>query len=266
MAEGFIVRKAGGGATTEAPTINVTEETSILKFTLTNNDDNTAFITYKIDTLFDTVELTSGATSSEITIDTLADGTYTLEAYATVVGEVVTSDTVGITLTLNTYELIADVEVTSNTTQIDFDNLNITKDDELRLVYTLVQDNTSVASFRLYVNNDTNTSNYANQRLFGNGSSLTAERVSNNLFATSFYNQETSGYADIKISNNDRFVVSSYHVMKIGSASSSIENRSINMMKTTGNVSSITKLSVNTDRNMIQGTRLTLYKVNTGSA
>ena len=91
MAEGFIVRKGGvTSETTAAPTITIIEESTQLIFTLKNNDDNTAIITYEIDDILESIELAADATSSNITIDTLDSGEYTLTAYATVVGEVAT--------------------------------------------------------------------------------------------------------------------------------------------------------------------------------
>jgi hypothetical protein len=89
MGEAFIVRKGGVvSETTAAPTITIiSEDPTGVTFTLTNNDDNTAVIVYEIDTTQDFVELAAAATSTNITV-ALAVGTYTLSAFATVVGEV----------------------------------------------------------------------------------------------------------------------------------------------------------------------------------
>ena len=163
------------------------------------------------------------------------------------------------------YELIADVNVTTATTQIDFDNLNITKDDELRLVYTAVG-GSGTFRWRIFPNNLTNESNYHTQILEGSGSSLVAGRLNvNNLVNPD--NRKNSGYADIKISNNDRFVVQSQEIWNVGSGSSGIRNSSNNIVGTQ-TVSSITKLSIISvvSNGILANSRLTLYKVNTGVA
>ena len=165
------------------------------------------------------------------------------------------------------YELIADVDVTTATTQIDFDNLNITKDDELRLVYTFEGDSTTESIIRMFPNNLTTNTNYHIQFLYGNGSSIIALKQNDNRITQARSNQKASGFADIKVSNNDRFVFQSQHSDHIGSNSSDIRNFNINGVGTQ-TVTSITKLSVISGRTngIAVGSRLQLYKVNKGSA
>ena len=160
------------------------------------------------------------------------------------------------------YELIADVNVTTNTTQIDFDNLNITKDDELRLVYTLVgSSSTNFTNCALFVNNNNTASNYFRQRLIGFGSTLSASRNNINYFGGARSNKKISGFADIKISNNDRYVFQSQFINGIGAESSAVDNVNENVVGTF-TITSITKLSVVAFSEQIAvGSRLQLYKV-----
>lgn len=164
------------------------------------------------------------------------------------------------------YELIADINVATATTQIDFDNLNITKDDELRLVYTLVGDTTSAFAAYSLRSNDI-TSNYTNQQLAAGGSSFFPSRVNDAVFSFARSNRRVSGFVDVKVSNNDRFVFQSQFILFLGSESSSIEQYNRNGVNTS-TVTSITKLSVVSDRTngIAVGSRLQLYKVNTGVA
>jgi hypothetical protein len=87
MGEGFIVRK--GGAVTEqalAPTITEVSKTdSEIVFTITNNDASTAVILWEVDDSSpdaNSLELATGVTSNNITVDSLADDT-TFIVYAT---------------------------------------------------------------------------------------------------------------------------------------------------------------------------------------
>ena len=166
-------------------------------------------------------------------------------------------------LPFGAYELIADVNVTANTTQIDFDNLNITKDDELRLVYTFVGDSsTSNSLYSIRYNNV--SSNYTRQSMESSfdGSLINASRGTNSFISFGRSTRKSSGFSDIKVSNNDRFVSQSNNSFFIGAESSNIIQTHGNIINTS-TVSSITKLSVVSNRTngIAVGSRLQLYKV-----
>jgi hypothetical protein len=99
MADGFIVRK--GGAVTEqalAPTITeVSVDLTEIVFTITNNDASTAVILYEIGDVTpdeNSIELAGAATSSNITVTGLDQGTtYTVSATASVTGKVLSNVT-----------------------------------------------------------------------------------------------------------------------------------------------------------------------------
>ena len=269
MGEGFIVRRGGVvSETTAAPTITIISETdSDVTFTLTNNDDNTAIVTYEIDDEYGAVELAAAATSGNITVE-LAGGTYTLTAYATVVGEVAsTSDAAVEIVVIPAFELLfdSDDEVTLPQTQIDITGLSIGKNDELRMVYTLVGDSTTINNVQIQINNI--TSNYTRQELAGNGTTLSSGRFSNSVFALPGSNRKNSGFIDIKVSENSRFVANCNTIGFVGSNSSSIIQR-INNIINTGTVTSITSLLITGSRTngIVSGSRIRLYKVNTGEA
>lgn len=163
----------------------------------------------------------------------------------------------------DTYELLAEHTVYSPTTQIDIP-VNITKDDEVRLVYTFVGDDpTAFNTIGLYPNDLTTNSNYWRQSLEGNGTFIGGLRSNINLLSFARSGNIVSGFADIKISNNNRFVMQSQQVYTVGSQASAVQNLNYNTVGTQ-TVSSITKLSIITDRtNGIQpGSKIQLFKVN----
>jgi len=269
MGEAFIVRKGGVvSETTASPTITIVTETDTdVTFTLTNNDDNTAFITYEIDDDIAVIELAAAATSSNITV-ALAAGTYTLTAYATVVGEVASQSTTAVEIVqIFEFELLFDSTgtVTFPQTSFDITGLSIGKNDELRMVYTFVQGSGSTSLYGVYPNDLTTTTQYYSQNLQGGGTTINAERANANRFTQG--PAKVSGEAMIKVSNNDRFVVQSNTVYSIGSGSSSIFNTNWNIVGIQ-TVTSITKLSIiATQTNGVgAGSRIRLYKVNTGDA
>jgi hypothetical protein len=268
MGEAFIVRKGGVVSdTTAAPTITiVSEDPTGVTFTLTNNDDNTAFITYEIDDEIGAVELAAAATSGNITV-ALAAGTYTLTAYATVVGEVATQSTAAVEIVvIPTFELLGTVTISTATNEVNFINLNITKDDNLQLVSTAVGDVTGDNSQGfLYVNNNTTGSNYTGQELQGEAGVISAARYTNPFFVVARSNQPGQSLVNIKISNNDRFVYQAMQLRNIGDTGNLAEHFSTNVV---GNftVSSITSINIRGSRNFTAGTKFTLYKVNTGDA
>lgn len=179
MGEGKIVRR-GGGAKTAIPSITVvsTSPTGVT-FTLTNNDDNAAVVSYNISTSTGAVSLASSATSSNITVD-LTAGTYTLTAVATVVGEVATQSTAAVEIVqiLVSYELLHDSgSLASATTTYTIDNLNISKSDNLVLVSTLLSSN---AGLRIGINGNNTITNYNVQVFESYGTSFTYARVNDN--------------------------------------------------------------------------------------
>jgi hypothetical protein len=277
MGEGFIVRKGGVVSdTTAAPTITIVTETDTdVTFTLTNNDDNTAFITYEIDDDIAVIELAAAATSGNITV-ALAAGTYTLTAYATVVGEVVSQSTAAVEIVVIEFVLLYDSltaddgdPISLPTTQIDITGLSIGKNDELRLVYTLNNNSTTFRVYSLFVNDNTTISNYSYQELSGSGSTIKAFRQNTPYFTfvSNIANKVSTGFVDIKVSNNDRYVGQSQFVRSIGSQSANIEQTNINLVSSFS-VTSITKLSVVAEvaNGIAAGSRIRLYKVNTGDA
>jgi hypothetical protein len=276
MGEAFIVRKGGVvSETTATPTITIVTETDTdVTFTLTNNDDNTAFITYEIDDNIAVIELAAAATSGNITV-ALAVGTYTLTAYATVVGEVASQSTTAVEIVSIQFELLYDSLTADNgdpitlpTTQVDITGLNIGKNDELRLVWTLVGGTTGTNIYRVLPNDQTTLTNYHFQTLSGNGSTISAGRVNSNEAAFAGGTTKTSGFIDIKVSENGRFVAQSQFVTNTGSNSSNVQQFNFNIVSSGFTLTSITKLSVvaSTTNGIGTGSRIRLYKVNTGDA
>jgi hypothetical protein len=171
------------------------------------------------------------------------------------------------------YELLYDSLTANNgnpitlpTTQIDITGLSIGKNDELRLVYTLKAPS-STLDYGLYVNGNNTASSYIWQRLVGNGTSIILNNINNSVFADST-SAGSSGFADIKVSNNDKFVVQSQFALTIGSGSSSIQNRNYNLVGIGFTLTSITSLRISctTTNGIAAGSRIRLYKVNTGEA
>ena len=256
----YVITPTPPTPSTAAPSITiVTEAADGVTFTLTNNDDNTALISYEVDGNRDVISLAAAATSSNITV-ALTEGTYTLSAFATVVGEVATSATTSVEIVVPLYELLYSETVATAKTQIDITGLSIGKDDGLRLVYTFVGDSTDANNVAIQVNDI--TANYTTQLLGGQSTTLVASRdsVSNIFFGRS--NQKTAGIADIKVSNNDRFVCQSQFMETMGSGSSAIRHFNHNIVNT-GTVSSITKLSLISSRTngIAVGSKIALYKV-----
>jgi len=276
MGEAFIVRRGGVvSETTAAPTITIVTETDTdVTFTLTNNDDNTAIVTYEIDDEIGGVELAAAATSSNITV-ALAEGTYTLTAYATVVGEVASSATASVEIVIPEFVLLYDSLTAANgsnavpATQLDITGLSIGKNDELRMVFTFVGDSsTTFGSVSLFVNNETTATDYHRQSLDGLGSTIAAGRSNNNIISFIRSINKSVGFSDIKISENGRFVSQSQMVDTAGSESSSIQNLNYNGVGSGFTITSITKLSIVSSRTngIASGSRIRLYKVNTGDA
>jgi hypothetical protein len=226
------------------------------------------------------VTLDDGDTSSNITISDLDDDEeYIVYAIASAFGKqfspqaslAITTDEIPIP----EFELLYDSLTADNgdpitlpVTQLDITGLSIGKNDELRLVYTLVGDSTTGNVCALFPNDLTTTTNYHRQGLQANGTNIVAARVNNNTFAISRSNERAVGVTDVKISNNDRFVFESGLLEGVGGESNIIRNLNLNCVGTAFTLTSITKLSIVGSRTngITAGSRIRLYKVNTGDA
>ena len=160
------------------------------------------------------------------------------------------------------YELLADVEVQSNTTQIDFDNLNITKDDELVLRSTVVSNASGFGAAYLFVNDNTTEANYYTQTLQNLGYDPRSNRP---LYLSFDDNKKNVAKTKIKVSNEGRFIFQVEQTQRTSSSDNYIEKE---YAQSTFTITSINKLTIITrSANEIgQGSRFTLYKVTKGSA
>ena len=164
-----------------------------------------------------------------------------------------------------TYELLYEETVTSAKTQIDITGLNITKDDEIRLVFTHIGANdTNGTNVSIYPNDQTTASNYTRQYLIAFGSSILGGRENIPQIVGSRLSKESLSITDIKIINNDKYVSQTYFQQPHGSTSNEIQNRNYNIVGHNFTLTTITKLSlVATDTNGINvGSKIQLFKVN----
>jgi hypothetical protein len=157
-------------------------------------------------------------------------------------------------------EKVADIVVSSNTTQVDITGLDIQKGSE----YLLVSDGLIGGSsdyWELFVNNNTTSSNYYVQFINGEGTTAAAGR--NNLadFSESGSNTRFLTYSHIKLSNIGAYTSQNYSIREFGTSSLRIVNKFIS--STAENITSINQLNIRSFRsNGIQSTsRFQLYKL-----
>ena len=274
----YVITPTPPPPTTATPTLTEVSKTdTAITFTVTNNDAESATVYYDFDDEVtslseDNVTLATTATSSNIEITGLtAETQYTLYSVASAFNKQFSPQTsLAITTDatpLPQYELLYEQDVATATTQIDITGLSIGKDDGLRLVYTFKNGTSTTSGIRIYPNNLTTDTNYHSQFLQGGGSAISAGRFNQNRITQVNATDSVSGFADIKISNNDRFVCQAQTIYDIGSGSSNIFNTNWNVVGTQ-TVSSITSLSISAfEANGIKiGSKIALYKVNGGTA
>lgn len=158
------------------------------------------------------------------------------------------------------YELIGDVTVGTNTTQVDFTGLNIGKDDELLLVSKSVNTTSNPVGADLFINNNTTGTNYYRQVLEGNGTSVTAFRSNS---ASIFpWDNNTSGLSFVKIRlTNSGYVVAQSEMLRF--VGSSGARMFVPHLTTTFTITSLTQLTIKTTEanHLGSGSRFQLYKL-----
>lgn len=262
MGEALLVRR--GSATQAAPpTVNVIQgDLTGLTFTLTNNDSNTAIVSYEIDGQFGAVELAAAATSAQIFIK-LPSGTYTFTAYASVLKKIVVSDEVSIQINIPAFDVLFDSgQVDSDTQQIDITGLNIDNNDELLMVYSFVSA-PGTTLYSIQVNDiTTNYTNFVHFHSGGSAPQLTRNthtqftQAKNSSFgAAANSGTPVGGTMEIRLTDNNRFITNSAHLQDNNFRNSFILN--------TAEISTITKLSIiaSLTDGIFTNSRIVLYQV-----
>lgn len=105
------------------------------------------------------------------------------------------------------YELLADIEVTSTTTNVYINGLNIGKGDEVVLVSNINNNYSGLVNFYLFCNDNVVTTNYYSQKIVASATSVTAERVNTPTILYVGTSGRTSlDVTNVKLTNNGYFV------------------------------------------------------------
>lgn len=155
---------------------------------------------------------------------------------------------------------VAEVDVSTATTSVTFDNLTIGKDSE----YLLVADRfnpTSSSSIRLFANNNQTNTNYWRQFVYAAGTTTGATRVNESSFGYSITNHRVLSIASIKLTNNGYFTVQSNYAADYTTGSEVYIGKQY--MTSTFTTTEITRLDVVSQaaNGLGVGSRIELYKL-----
>ena len=160
---------------------------------------------------------------------------------------------------MGAWQEIVDYTVPSNTTQVDFTGLNITKDDFIRVVTTINNTSSGAGTIGIFPNNDTNDNNYYRQLIRAFGGEFNASRVNQFRFGLIGPNKigNINGY--LKISKNNKLNVFGNYNDNNGS---SVENN-FSYTTSTSSFTSITSLSLKSNQTNGLGanSRIQIYKL-----
>jgi len=160
---------------------------------------------------------------------------------------------------MGAYTEIVDFTFTANETSRTFSGLNITKDDFIKVVATIVNPTGADANYRL-LGNSSIASNYHDQTLIATGTTIVAARANDAKFMRIKAGGTGSGVAYIKLSENDRLNNFSNHNYNIGSDVHTwfYYNTSSGATFTSG----ITSLTLTSETNGIgTGSRIQIYRL-----
>jgi hypothetical protein len=158
-------------------------------------------------------------------------------------------------------EKVADITVTSNTTQVDITGLNIEKDSEYLLVSNGVNATGSNNNLLMTPNNQTTITNYFTQSIAGFGSSSGASRRNEPRFMFMSGNQRGLTHTHIKLSNIEAYTFQSYGINQVGQSTIVLDNNFSS--STAENITSINQLNIISDQTngIGSGSRFELYKL-----
>lgn len=108
----------------------------------------------------------------------------------------------------NEYQKLADITVSSATTNVDITGLNIGKDEEIVLVCDINSVNSDHEMY-LTVNGNNTITNYWHQRMYGAGATVGGARANTPLFIGLLNGKKGFVNSKIKLTNNGYFVFQS---------------------------------------------------------
>lgn len=280
MGKVFITRKGGpAGNKTGTPIVTITDISDTFVIAdIENTDANEAKIYYEFDNAdpsASSIVIAGETTETGLELNNLTPETsYVLYAKAAQEGvlfsDVVQTDSF---TTLEpqafTYELLAEVDVTTATNSIVFDNLNISQNDSLRISYTFAPDTTSTSLYRLYVNESIGTGFYVYQLVWGDGTTFNSARDTSETFMAFALNGDTTaGFTDVNVTEHGRFFYNTEFSPEIGAAGNGMQLRNYATINNDITLTTINKLTIasSTSTGIGVGSRVQLYKVNSGDA
>jgi hypothetical protein len=155
---------------------------------------------------------------------------------------------------------VADIIVSTATTQVDITGLSIDKDSEYMLVSDIVQTINSYSNFSIFANGNNTGTNYYTQMLWAYGTVVSGQRLN----ASFIYDINNSGsclaMTNLKLTNNGYLTSQSNIASTIGGANILIQK---NYATSTFTLTSITSLRIASSlaNGIGIGSRFTLYKM-----
>jgi hypothetical protein len=157
---------------------------------------------------------------------------------------------------------IVDYTVPSNTTSVVLNNFGtITKDDFIKVVATIGTTNADTNFVSIYANSDTSGSNYHQQALDANGTSVTAFRDNDNYPIITNGNSFSTTIAYIKLSENDKFNVFVNGNTENGSSIRTRFQYVTSVNSFTSGITSLTFETTLTARPIASGSRIQIYRL-----
>jgi hypothetical protein len=159
-------------------------------------------------------------------------------------------------------EKVADITVTSNTTQVDITGLDIEKESEYLLVSNITNNISADLFLNAFINNNTTATNYYAQTIAASGTSLGAGRLNNANIA--IYRGATAPnllYTYFKLSNIGVYTAQSYNIIFKGNSGIEIWNTFVSSVaESITNINQFNLISTGTN-GIGTGTRFELYKL-----
>ena len=156
-------------------------------------------------------------------------------------------------------KVLADVVVTTATTQVDITGLNIARNKELMLSMTLIG-NSSYVDVQLLINANYTVTNYYSQELYANGTGVSGERSNTaKLFYVATAGNSSHGVAYIQLGNTGYLQGLGMGIRQMGTAPT-INYKAVKSNFTSTTITSI-RISGTEASSLGVGTRIRLYEV-----
>lgn len=203
-------------------------------------------------------------TTSPTIYDSYGTSTFTETSITSIRFNAVETNNIAVGSRFQLYKLVAekvaDITISTATTNVDISGLSIDKESEYMLVSEIVNSAGSASDYNLFANANYTATNYYSQSVLADSTTVSGARTNNTRFCFNSSAQRSIAYIPIKLTNNGYFVAKSDVARHFGGSGMRLEKRYLTSTFTATSLTAF-RISASVTNAIGIGSRFQLYKM-----